>query len=65
MRTCPKCNTKNKEGAKFCTQCGYPFGLIIRTRKLGGGGGSESNPLDRPLMDPITERKFIGLEKNK
>jgi hypothetical protein len=41
MRTCPKCNTKNKEGAKFCTQCGHPFGSIIRPPTKNDGGGKK------------------------
>ena len=38
MRICPKCKAKNKEGAKYCADCGHEFGVIIRPSPKNGGG---------------------------
>jgi predicted amidophosphoribosyltransferase len=43
MRICPNCNTKNKESAKFCAQCGHPFGSIIRPPRPDGGSGGNND----------------------
>ena len=34
---CPKCGTKNVDGAKFCTGCGAPLGPAPAA-PVGGGG---------------------------
>jgi predicted Zn-ribbon and HTH transcriptional regulator len=46
MRICPKCKTQNREGAKFCTNCGYEFGVIIRPPSR------DPKPDDPIVIDP-------------
>lgn len=37
---CPKCNTENPEGMKFCTGCGSPLSAAGGTSPKKGGSGS-------------------------
>ena len=57
---CPKCQFENREGAEFCSECGYKFELIcpkckttirVRSRFCDACGYDLSKIQDAPLID--------------
>jgi uncharacterized membrane protein YvbJ len=38
---CPECQLENKEGAKFCNECGHKFELICPECGVGNRIGSK------------------------
>jgi PPM family protein phosphatase len=45
--TCPKCNTRNRQGARFCIQCGLAFGNSQDTGQ---------QPIQNPSSQPVQAR---------
>lgn len=53
MKTCPKCQTQNRDDAKFCQSCKYRFGTVAeRAEASSSSGGTRLCPAGKHTMDP-------------
>src|SRR5512145_2948790 len=72
--TCPSCGTENREGRKFCSQCGTPLALACPTcgapnepdeRFCGECGAALSATAapaaSRPEPGPASERRLVSV----
>ncbi|MDO5849067.1 MAG: zinc-ribbon domain-containing protein [Methanobrevibacter sp.] len=69
MIKCPRCGSKNKEGSKICSNCGY----ILNKHKSNGVSGKKTTPKRTPKRRPKSKRvstldnpqKIVHLNKKK
>ena len=56
---CPNCESENRDGAKFCDECGFPLtgAIAARAAEVAGIASEEpvSKPKDKPAQDPQPE----------
>ena len=56
---CPNCESENRDGAKFCDECGFPLtgAIAARAAEVAGIASEEtaSEPKAKPALDPMPE----------
>ena len=57
MLECPKCHKKSKDNARYCWNCNHAF--AVKVTSGSSKGESETDPLHRTHIDPLTGKPWI------
>ena len=54
---CPQCQTENKDGAKFCNECGLSFANWVEPAQKGDSLSGKADPREALKAIPLVEEK--------
>lgn len=51
MTTCPRCNTENLDGSRFCDECGAPLSMVLDKTPTDTGRNGEPTTESEPFFN--------------